>query len=391
MISFGKRPRDDTSERWRRANSLFCAALERPPEKRNQYLEEACRSAPDLRSYVRLLLSRYESRQSFLETPAARLVQKDVITLSPGRILNKRFRILRRIGRGGMGEVYAADDLQLGEVIALKLLSPNLWRDASAVQRFKVETQLARRVTHPNVCRIFDFAVDAASPEVAFLTMEMIDGRTLAERLLREGPLSERQALQVLEQVASGLSAAHDAGVIHRDLKPSNILLVENCPVLRAVITDFGLAMSRQGAGTPTDILAGTPFYMAPEQISGAPITPATDVFALGLVAYEMLTGCPQQVGALSTRLLDAAEPGHGRRDVELGGIPSRWARVILKCLAPDPSDRFQNAGEVFSALERPLKVRRRVFAVAIVMMLGGAAWPCSSRTRGSEKPSPGG
>ncbi|MGH9318713.1 MAG: protein kinase domain-containing protein [Vicinamibacteria bacterium] len=293
--------------------------------------------------------------------------------MDPGRVLNGRFRIERQIGQGGMGEVYAAEDLQLGETVALKLLNPGLARDASAVRRFKIETQLARRVTHPNVCRIFDFAVDSGSAEIAFLTMELVEGETLAERLRRDGALEEPLALRVLEQVAAGLRAAHDAGVIHRDLKPSNILLVGDGLSIRVVITDFGLAMSRHQAGAEPNVLAGTPLYMAPEQISGEPVSPATDVFALGLVAYEMLTGEPAAGASSLTRLLEAAEAGLSRRTLELGAIPSRWARVILKCSEPDLSDRYQNAGDVIAALERPIKIRRRAMGGVLLAAMGAA------------------
>ncbi len=278
-----------------------------------------------------------------------------------------------------MGEVYAAEDLHLSEIVALKVLNPSLARDASAVRRFKIETQLARRVTHPNVCRIFDFALDSTSTDIAFLTMEFVDGETLAERLRREKVLEESQALRVLEQMVAGLRAAHDAGVIHRDLKPSNILLVGSGPGLRVVITDFGLAMSKHHAGFEPNVLAGTPLYMAPEQISGEPVSPATDIFALGLIAYEMITGNAAAGASSLTRLLEAAEAGFPRRALEVGGLPSRWAQVILKCLEPDVSDRYQDAADVLKALDRPIKIRRRLFVVALLATFGAIAvslWP---------------
>src|SRR5258708_28455117 len=169
-----------------------------------------------------------------------------------GQIVSERYRILRFINRGGMGEVYAADDLELHERVALKTLLPEIAGDARCISNFKREIQLSRKVTHPNVCKVFDLVLhtgnDPGSRIVYFLTMELLSGETLEARLRRDGPMSLEEALPILVQVATALDAAHQAGIIHRDLKPSNIMLLGGSERRQAVVTDFGLALSSEPA-----------------------------------------------------------------------------------------------------------------------------------------------
>ena len=214
-----------------------------------------------------------------------------------GDVVAGRYRIVAAIGSGGSSEVYEAVDVALGVSVALKTLLPQLARSALQLERFRREIQSARKVTHSNVCRIFDMGVqESQGRERFFLTMELLPGRSLAQRL-DTGPVYDLdEALPIIAQIADGLQAAHDAGVVHRDLKPGNIMLLP--PVTgklaqRAVITDFGIAITDEQGDlrlTQTGDLVGTPEYMAPEQADLGPALPASDIYALGLVVYEMLT-----------------------------------------------------------------------------------------------------
>jgi tetratricopeptide (TPR) repeat protein len=380
---------DGAAQRWERAQALFCSALDRPGRDRQAFLDQAYISTPELVSYVRMLLLRYESAGSFLERPAGRLAPPIGPLLTTGRVLAKRFRIERQLGAGGMGEVYAALDLELSEVVALKCLAPELAKNAETIEYFKKETQLARRITHPNICRIFDFSIDFES-ELHFLTMELVKGETLAHRIMESGPLTSSEALPILRQIVAGLEAAHQAGIIHRDLKPSNIMLSPaGAADARVVITDFGLALSQREL-TGKGKMAGTPLYMAPEQFTEGMLTPASDIFALGLVAYEMLTGEPLGLGAPLSRVLADGKAGlvpHSRF-IDVRRLPTGWGHAILGCVEPDPAARFQRAQDVLTALSRPERVRRRA---AIAALVGGAVatvvWVWPSGPRGAKSP----
>ncbi|HEX3551834.1 MAG TPA: tetratricopeptide repeat protein [Thermoanaerobaculia bacterium] len=293
---------------------------------------------------------------------------------APGELLAGRYRVVRFIARGGMGEVFEVEDLELKERVALKTVRWEAAQDAVAVERFRREIQLARKVTHPNVCRIFDVSHhrEAGSAEATiFLTMELLPGETLSQRLRRAGSMLPGEALEIARQIAEALDAAHRVGVVHRDLKPGNVVLVEGRGAVagrgpRAVVTDFGLARLDSGAEpaagqaltlTGAAGVVGTPAYLAPEQVDGGEITAAADVFAFGIVLYEMLTGTVPFLGenALSTavkRLREAPVPPR----VHAPGIEPRWEAAILRCLERDPADRFASAPEVIRALDRPLE-----------------------------------
>jgi tetratricopeptide (TPR) repeat protein/tRNA A-37 threonylcarbamoyl transferase component Bud32 len=284
---------------------------------------------------------------------------------TPGALLSGRYRIVRFIARGGMGEVFEVDDLELQERVALKTVRPEVARDETAIERFKREIQLARKVTHPNVCRIFDVShhrEEGSHGAVIFLTMELLPGETLAERLRRTGPLPPDLALPIVRQVAEALHAAHQAGVVHRDLKPGNVILAEGRGGVRAVVTDFGLARREKSLEDPrgADLtgaagVVGTPAYLAPEQIEGKESTPAVDIYALGIVLYEMLTGRVPFLGdtALSTAVKRLQEPPPSPR-VHVPGLARHWEAAILRCLARDPAGRFATALELVEALARP-------------------------------------
>ncbi len=287
----------------------------------------------------------------------------DEPSFAPEAMIAGRYRVVRFVARGGMGEVYEVEDQELRERVAMKTVRPEVARDAVAIERFRREIQLARKVTHPNVCRIFDVSYhrDAAAPEgFIFLTMELLTGETLAQRLKRAGPMSSEEALPIAKQIAQALDAAHQAGIVHRDLKPGNVMLVESRSGVRAVVTDFGLARLEAGgegaAGgltlTAAAAVVGTPAYLAPEQVEGSEITAATDVYAFGIVLYEMLTGTVPFVAdnALSTavkRLREAPVPPR----VHVPGLDPSWEAAILRCLEREPANRFASAPEAIQAI----------------------------------------
>jgi len=200
---------------------------------------------------------------------------------TPGTVIVSRYRIVALLGRGGMGEVYRADDLRLGQPVALKFLSVRA-ADPEGIERLYQEVRIGRRVSHPNVCRLHDI-VEADG--LRFIAMEYVDGEDLASLLRRVGRLPPERALKVGREIAAGLAAAHDRGVIHRDLKPANVMIDGQG---RARITDFGLASL---GGGDDGVVAGTPAYMAPEQVAGEGVTLQSDVYTLGLVLYEIFTG----------------------------------------------------------------------------------------------------
>src|SRR5580700_601905 len=202
----------------------------------------------------------------------------------PGRLLASRYRIIALLGKGGMGEVYRADDLTLGQPVALKFLPDEAARDSGLHDLFKNEVRIALRVSHPNVCRVYDVGeVEGHN----FCTMEYVDVEDLASLLRRIGRLPEDKALDIARQLCAGLAAAHTKGVLHRDLKPANIMLDGRGQV---VITDFGLAgVADQITGN--EIRSGTPAYMSPEQLAGREVSTRSDIYALGLVLYEVFTG----------------------------------------------------------------------------------------------------
>jgi serine/threonine protein kinase len=263
-----------------------------------------------------------------------------------------------------MGEVYAAVDQLLHTPVAIKTLNAALVSNPRAVSRLRREALLARRVTHPSVCRMFDVGTEG---ETVFLTMELLEGETLGARLRREGRLSIDVVLCVTEQLSEALDAAHRVGVIHRDLKPDNVMLLDGPEPHqpRAVITDFGLARLEATAekptaegGGPSGRLAGTLSYMAPEQIEGSRVTAAADIYALGLVLYQMTTGRLPFEGptplAGAVRRLRESPPSPGSLAPML---PSHWNAAILRCLQRNSGDRFTSAGDLLRALTTPTTV----------------------------------
>lgn len=286
-------------------------------------------------------------------------------------LLAKRYRLLRLIAQGGMGEVYEALDETLGQRVAVKMVRAEVAQTPGALERFKREINLARRITHPNVSRIFDIGTHMSpllGSEVTFLTMELLEGPTLEEHLQAKGKLEPDEALPIVRQMAEGLAAAHDVGIVHRDLKSSNVMLVPAGAELRVVVTDFGLARGLTGedrrslALTATDMVVGTPAYMAPEQAEGHAVTAQSDIYSLGVVLFEMLTGSWPHTGATPMAMLlkRLKSPPPSPRTL-VPSIDGVWERVIMKCLELKPEDRFRNVRDVVRALTDPSSLERLV------------------------------
>ncbi|MGC2661715.1 MAG: protein kinase, partial [Bryobacteraceae bacterium] len=292
----------------------------------------------------------------------------DLPHFSTGDIILDRFEIIRSLGKGGMGEVFEARDLELDVFVALKTIRPEIAHDPKTLQRFKHEVHLARRIASPFICRIHELFViphDAVRNQLIFLTMELLEGLTLADHLLEQGPIPWRQAEAIVQQLCEGLKCIHEAGVVHRDLKSRNIMLVERNGMRQAVVMDFGLAWEATGkndttvlALTQSGAILGTPGYMAPEQFEGTEVSPATDIYALGVVLYEMVTAShPFDASTLVTAALKRAKFPPKASSLQRG-LPKRWDGVIERCLEYEAGLRYQSADECASALfNRPFSI----------------------------------
>ena len=263
----------------------------------------------------------------------------------PGTLLAERYRIVALLGRGGMGEVYRADDLTLGQQVALKFLPDGAAGNEDALVRFRNEVRVARQVSHPNVCRVYDVGeIDGH----LFLSMEYVDGEDLGSLLRRIGRLPTDKALEIARKLCAGLAAAHDKGVLHRDLKPANVMLDGRGQVL---LTDFGLAgLADQIAGA--EVRNGTPAYMAPEQLAGKEVTVKSDIYSLGLVLYEIFTGKrPFEASTLAELVRARSETTPVSPSTLVRDLDPAVERVILRCLEPEPAQRPSSALAVAAAL----------------------------------------
>jgi serine/threonine protein kinase len=277
-----------------------------------------------------------------------RLISSDSLPIggfTPGMVLADRYRIIGLIGRGGMGEVYRADDLKLGQPVALKFLPKELADDPVRRERLFAEVRIARQVSHPNIARVYDIGELEGRH---FLTMEYIDGEDLASLLKRIGSLHGAKALDVARQLCAGLAAAHDKGVLHRDLKPANVMIDGRG---RVRITDFGLAVAAED-DVATEDVSGTPPYMAPEQFVGRGASVRSDIYALGLVFYELFTG-RRAFDAKTMAELRAKKEGTSPTAPSeiVRDIDTIIERVILRCIEKDPRQRPASAAQVASAL----------------------------------------
>jgi serine/threonine protein kinase len=273
--------------------------------------------------------------------PGASKTPTSLINLAAA--LEGRYQVLSELGRGGMGIVYQAYDKQLKEQVAIKLLSPLLSTDPEALERLTREVSMARRVTHANVIRIHDLSEVNG---LHYVSMEYFGGVNLKEHLKRSGPLSLLSAYQIFSQICEGLEAAHSQGVIHRDLKAQNIMVGQSGQIK---IIDFGLARSVHLEGmTATGLIMGTPEYMAPEQVSGKHVDERADIYALGVILYEMLTGRVPFTGdsAIAVGFQQLKDPPPPPRSIN-PQIPEEVERILLKALEKDPIRRYRNADEM--------------------------------------------
>lgn len=269
-------------------------------------------------------------------------------TFPPGALLGKRYEIIDLLGEGGMGAVYKARDHELDRFVALKVIRPELAGRQELMQRFKQELILARKVTHRNVIRIFDLG---EADGVKFITMEFIEGRDLKSLLTESGKLPADQSVNIIQQVCLALDAVHMEGVVHRDLKPQNIMIDRQG---RALVMDFGIARSLESAGmTQTGALVGTPEYMSPEQVRGEHVDARSDLFTLGIILQEILTGKhPYQADtAMASMFMRTKERATPVRQLD-PSVPIYLGEIVAKCLEIDPNARFQSAREMSDALE---------------------------------------
>ena len=380
--------------RWERVKEIFDEASDASAAERPGLIERLACGDPEIVQEVRALLDQASrAQEDFLASPLD--PGPAVQTFRPGDLVAGRYRIDSFLAAGGMGEVYAAEDTLLRVRIALKTVHPAIVRDDNSRRRFRHEIQTARRVAHPNVCRVFDIGVHGPS---LFLTMELLEGETLAAALRRDGRLTLEQALPVLRSLTEAIQAAHDVQVIHRDLKPSNIFLTHSSTGPRLVVTDFGLA--RDISEKPPDPsnndstmslisggVVGTPAYMAPELLHGERASIASDLYALGVVMYEMAVGrrpfeSKTPFAEALKKVKDLAPPpSQFQADVD-----PHWERAILRCLAPDPAARFVSARDVYAAITAPTpepppaapwahQPKRIAAGAALTLVLGAGLW----------------
>jgi serine/threonine protein kinase/tetratricopeptide (TPR) repeat protein len=388
-----------TPELWQRVEPLYRAALEVPAGERAGFLSRECGS--DIRLLAELTALLTVTREQAEAAAPGETIDIPIPApveippprqrrLADGELLLGRFRIVRRLGAGGMGDVYEAIDLELGQ-IALKTIRPEVADDPHILAQFRKEAQYARKVSGSHVCRIHELFVvpaDENRSAITFLTMEFLEGITLADRIRDSGALPWKEARALALQICSGLQAIHEAGIVHRDLKSRNIMLASRNGVPCAVVMDFGLAsaLSTSTSVTSTNIaavstIAGTPDYMAPEQFEGRELGPPTDIYALGIVLYELVTGthpfsANTPIGAAVSRGKRPQAPSSMR-----AGLPRHCNDIIRRCLEFDPGDRYQSAQVLAADLDgrllSPARLRKNwvkalAVAAALILILSG-------------------
>jgi predicted Ser/Thr protein kinase len=341
-----------TRERHATIKRVFLEACALEPEKRPEFLSLMCAGDGDLLREVNLLLANHVPQTESKVAPGGGQASSattnnasELPSYETGQVVSDRYRIVSLLGVGGMGEVYRAEDLKLGQTVALKFLPADLASNMMLRRRFEMEVKFAREITHPNVCRVHDLGEDKGC---VFISMEYVDGENLSAMLKRTGRLSEARVVEIAQELCFGLNAAHTRGVLHRDLKPANVMLDNRG---RVRITDFGLA-GLVGHIHPSEIRSGTPRYMAPEQLAGKGVSEKSDIYSLGLILYELISGRPAFDGQSADTLLHQhrettpVAPSQFVRDID----PSMEA-IILACLERDPSARPESALAIAAAL----------------------------------------
>ena len=356
---------DDRETGTDRIEKLLGQLCDLEASQRSELLDEVSAGDPELREHVKRLLESYDAALKFFnQFPDLLRVASDAKpprTFADGQIVASRFRIRGLLGQGGVGEVYDAEDLELHEPVALKTLRASLAADEALIEQLAEELRLARRIGHPNVCRVYELYQHRTESggRVSVFAMEKLEGETLSTRLQR-GPIRTHDAFPIVRQIAGAIDAAHAAGVAHGDLKPGNIMLVKSADGTdRVVVTDFGLARwlptgTTLVTATTASRQWGTPVYMAPEQLMGGRITRASDLYSLGVVCYEMVTG-QQPFARDSPMLLAIRKLRHAPQPPRelVADLDPRWQSAILRCMDPDPNRRFRYAQDLVTAIER--------------------------------------
>ena len=353
-------------QRWDRIKELLDSATELPPERRAPFLAAACGDDNSIRAEVEGLLQHHELADAFLSgNAAAGLCEVHAAGTDPkflpGEAISGRFRIVNFIGRGGMGEVYKAEDSRLRRLVALKFLPDDVARNPDALGRFQREAQTASALNHPNICTIYDISEHNGR---AFIAMEFLEGQTL-KNTIASGPLDVQRMIEMSIAMADALVAAHTRGIIHRDIKPENIFITSRDDLK---ILDFGLAklhrsdtaataeatISETATLTRKGVTMGTVAYMSPEQARGEPLDARTDLFSFGLVMYEMTTGRRAFPGSTSATVFASLLKDTPQAPSEISGaIPPDLDRIIIKVLEKDRDLRYQSAAELRTDLRR--------------------------------------
>ncbi len=334
------------------AKDVFLAALARPLDDRARFVAEACGTDARLRREVESLLEFHESDAGDGSLLDDFEPSRDLF--APGDVFATRYRMVTRIGRGGMGDVWRADDLVLDTPVALKVIHST---EPEGRERILNEVRLARQITHPAICRVFDVGEDSGH---VFLSMELVNGEDLAALLRRVGRLPAEKVVDIGRQLCAGLAAAHAQGVLHRDLKPANVLIDDEG---RVRITDFGIAITTDERARRS--LTGTPGYMAPEQLMpGRPLSEQTDIYALGLVLYQLVVGRHPFTGTMESR-------GPQRPALLVPGVSQMLDRTIMQALSTEPDDRPASAYEMGEMLVAPPRAHS---SSALRTWLGGVA-----------------
>nr|NIP77870.1 protein kinase [Gemmatimonadota bacterium]NIQ52186.1 protein kinase [Gemmatimonadota bacterium]NIU72291.1 protein kinase [Gammaproteobacteria bacterium]NIX42788.1 protein kinase [Gemmatimonadota bacterium]NIY06956.1 protein kinase [Gemmatimonadota bacterium] len=339
------RPSRLEPERWRRIDGVLGAALDRSPSERASFLDHACAGDPELRREVEALLAAGDRTDGVLEDAAGRVAAG--ILETPGSSIGRRvgpFRILREIGRGGMGVVYLAEDTRLGRSVALKALPPYLGAGREARRRFEAEARAVSALDHPNIATLYE--IDETEEGQLYMVFAYYPGETLERRISR-GPLPPDRAVEIATGIAAGLGAAHERRIVHRDVKPSNVLLTRDGGVK---LLDFGVAKVAGEEMTGEGIRLGTVAYMSPEQVRAGELDGRADLWSLGVVLYEMLTGSRPFRGG------DPAATFQSILDDELapalpGELPGALDQVVAKLLCKTPEGRYQSAEDLLADL----------------------------------------